>query len=115
MDYLEYEREGDFLNAPLDDGALRNAESELGVKLPAQHIGFLRRCGHGGIGGVTVLGVGLDGSMAFAEGTEECLPDGLVAVENHDEWLYCIDCSNGKVVQLVVPRRRRGRRGLRGL
>lgn len=38
----------------------------------------------------------------FAEETEEYrpdgLPDGLVAVENCDEWLYCIDCSNGKVV-----------------
>lgn len=44
----------------------------------------------------------LDGSTAFAEETEEHrpdgLPDGLVAVENCDEWLYCIDCSNGKVV-----------------
>ncbi|WP_432291346.1 SMI1/KNR4 family protein [Olsenella uli] len=98
----EHEREGDFLHAPLDDDALRNAESELGVELPAQYVDFLRRYGHGGIGGVTVLGVGLDGSMIFAEETEEYRPDGLpdclVAVESCDEWLYCIDCSNGKVV-----------------
>ncbi|MEE0663959.1 MAG: SMI1/KNR4 family protein [Collinsella bouchesdurhonensis] len=71
---LEYEREGD----------------------------FLRKYGHGGIGGVTVFGVELDGSMVFAEETEEYrpdgLPDGLVVVENCDERLYCIDCSSGKVV-----------------
>lgn len=95
---LEYEREGDFLRAPLDNGALRNAESELGVKLPAQYVDFLRKYGHGGIGGVTVFGVELDGSMVFAEETEEYRPDGLVVVENCDERLYCIDCSSGKVV-----------------
>lgn len=95
---LEYEREGDFLRAPLDNGALRNAESELGAKLPAQYVDFLRKYGHGGIGGVTVFGVELDGSMVFAEETEEYRPDGLVVVENCDERLYCIDCSSGKVV-----------------
>lgn len=57
---------------------------------------------YGGIGGVTILGIGLDESMAFLEVTldyrEYGLPHNLLAVENCDEWLYCLDCDTGEVV-----------------
>ena len=50
----------------------------------------------------TLLGVGLDGSMAFLEETLDYrkygLPHNLLAVENCDEWLYCLDCDTGEVV-----------------
>lgn len=62
----------------------------------------MKEYSYGGIGGVTVLGIGLDGSMAFLEVTldyrEYGLPHNLLAVENCDEWLYCLDCDTGKVV-----------------
>ncbi|WP_321974041.1 SMI1/KNR4 family protein [Paratractidigestivibacter sp.] len=46
--------------------------------------------------------VRLTGTMLFVEATLRArslgLPPNLLVVEDCDEWLYCIDCDNGKVV-----------------
>ena len=40
--------------------------------------------------------------MIFVDTTmdyrDEDLPENLVAIENVDEWLTCIDCNTGKIV-----------------
>ena len=63
---------------------------------------MLAEYSHGGVGGIEILGVGLDESMAFLEVTLDYrkygLPHNLLAVENCDEWLYCLDCDTGEVV-----------------
>lgn len=57
-------------------------------------VDYLSEYGHGGIGGIEVLGVGLDGSAVFEDVTldnrGEGLPEDLVVVERCDEWLECM-------------------------
>lgn len=98
----EYEDDGFFTYASPSDDMLCKAQQLLSVKLPNQFVAFLKAYGHGGIGGVEILGYGLDGSAAFVEETLEYrthgLPDNLIVVENVDEWVYCIASSTGEVV-----------------
>ncbi|MDO4961408.1 MAG: SMI1/KNR4 family protein [Eubacteriales bacterium] len=98
----KYEEPGDFTHYAVTDEILTTAETVLNVKLPEQYISFLKMFGHGGICGLEVMGVGLTGRMIFVDTTldyrDEGLPDNLVAIENVDEWLTCIDCNTGKIV-----------------
>ncbi len=98
----KYEEPGDFTHAKVTDKMIADAEKKLSVKLPQQYIAFLQMFGHGGIGGIEVMGVGLTGKMIFVDTTmdyrNEDLPDNLVAIENVDEWLTCIDCNTEKIV-----------------
>ena len=63
-----------------------SAEKILNVKLPEQYISFLQMFGHGAIGGIEVLVVGLTGRMIFVDTTldyrEEELSENFVAIEN---------------------------------
>ena len=98
----KYEAPGDFTHAVVTDEMIATAENALGVKLPQQYLDFLKMYGHGGIGGIETLGIGLTGRMIFVDTTmdyrDEELPSNLVAIENVDEWLTCIDCNTGKIV-----------------
>lgn len=98
----KYEMPGDFTHAIVTDEMIADTEKLLNVKLPKQYIEFLQKYGHGGIGGLEVMGVGLTGRMIFADATmdyrNEGLPKNLVVIENVDEWLTCIDCNTGKIV-----------------
>ena len=98
----KYEQPGDFNHATVTDEMLANAEDILGVKLPNQYVDFLKMFGHGGIGGIEIIGIGLTGRLIFVERTldyrDEGLPNNLIVIENVDEWIDCIDCNTGKVV-----------------
>ena len=98
----KYEKPGDFTHSLVTDEMITQTETALGIKLPEQYIEFLKNFGHGGIGGIEMLGVGLTGRMIFADETinyrDEGLPTKLVVIENVDEWLECIDCNTGKIV-----------------
>ncbi len=98
----KYEQPGDFNHAFVSDEMILEAESALGVKLPEQYIAFLKMYGHGGIGGIETIGVGLTGRLIFVDTTleyrEEELPDNLIVIENVDEWLTCIDSNTGTIV-----------------
>lgn len=98
----QYEMPGDFTHAAVTDEMITGAEKMLNLKLPKQYIEFLKEYGHGGIGGLEVLGVGLTGRMIFADETMDCrkegLPKNLVVIENVDEWLTCIDCDTERIV-----------------
>ena len=81
---------------------LMQAAEELQVVLPDQFCDFIKMYGYGGIGGMVILGVGLDGSAAFVEETTDYrtygLPENYVVIEDCDEWLYCIDCQTERIV-----------------
>ena len=57
----KYEEPGDFTHATVTEEMITTAENTLGVKLPHQYLVFLKMYGHGGIGGIETLGVGLIG------------------------------------------------------
>lgn len=96
------EVKGDFTYAPVPNKMLEEAEKELNLRIPTMYREFLQKFGHGGIGGLEVLGVGKKNRMIFVETTilfrTHNLPSDLIVIENCDEWLYCIDVNNGKVV-----------------
>ena len=98
----QHERKSDFTHVAPTEEMLASAQRLLGITIPQQFVEFLQEYSYGGIGGVTILGIGLDESMAFLEVTldyrEYGLPHNLLAVENCDEWLYCLDCDTGEVV-----------------
>ena len=98
----EYEEDSFFTHAPFTDEMLGAAQCELGVVLPTQYVDSLKEFGHGGVAGVSIEGVGCDGSLIFVEDTIEYrglgMPSNLVIVENIDEWVYCIDCDTGHIV-----------------
>lgn len=81
---------------------LASGQRLLGVTIPQQHVEFLDEYGHGSVGGVEILGVGLTGTMLFLEAAlrhrEYGLPNNLLVIENCDEWQECIDCDTGEVV-----------------
>ena len=98
----QYEKPGDFNYASVTDEMIASAENALGIKLPEQYVEYIKMFGHGGIGGIEIMGVGLTGRMIFVDTTleyrDEDLPDNLVVIENVDDYLTCIDCNNGKIV-----------------
>ena len=57
---------------------LDEVQSELGFPTPEQFLEYLSTCGHGGFG-FEILGIGLDGSIAFLEETLEYREEGLPA------------------------------------
>ena len=97
-----YGKDSDFTRVAPTKDMLAAVERLLGVTIPPQFVEYLEEYSYGGIGGITILGVGLDMSMAFLEVTLDYrkygLPHNLLAVENVDEWLYCLDCDTGEVV-----------------
>ena len=98
----KYEQPGDFNHATVTDEMISAAEQILKVKLPEQYTTFLKLYGHGGIGGMETIGVGLTGRLIFVDMTldyrNEDLPTNLVVIENVDEWLCCLDCNTGEIV-----------------
>ncbi len=98
----DYERSGDFTHAKISNEVIQQAEKHLHVLLPKQYVDFLICYGHGGIGGIEIIGIGKTGKLLFVEETKKYrkygLPENYLVTENCDEWLYCIDCNTGKIV-----------------
>lgn len=98
----EYSEAGDFIGVIENDEVISDSEKELGINIPDQYKWFIRNYGQGGIGGVQILGISKVNRPVFRDVTIEYrnygLPNNLIVVENCDEWLYCIDVDNEKVV-----------------
>jgi len=98
----QHESKGDFTHALVSGLQLEEAEQKLGIKLPDQYVDFLKQYGHGGIAGIEIIGIGINGNLLFVNETLKYrkygLAANLVVIENCDEWLYCIDCNTGNVV-----------------
>ena len=76
----QHEQKGDFTHVAPTEEMLASAQRLLDVTIPQQFVDYLAEYSHGGVGGI------------------EGLPHNLLAVENCDEWLYCLDCDTGEVV-----------------
>lgn len=98
----EHADEGDFSHFAPTDAMIARTQSALGMTLPAQYVGFLSEFGEGGLDGFYVFGFDCEGRPSFVEETLECrgygLPGTLVAIEDCDEWVYCLDCGDGTIV-----------------
>lgn len=96
------EEKGDFTHSVFTYDMLKEAEERLNIKLPLQYKDFLVCFGHGGIGGLEVLGVGNNNKLIFVESTLKFrkygLPVNLITIENCDEWLYCINGNDSRIV-----------------
>ena len=102
----KYETAGDFTHAVVTDEMLKQSETVLGVLIPEEYKYFLKEYGHGGIEGLEVLGIGKTGTKIFERETLKFrtygMPDNLIIVENCDEWVYCIDTKNEKIVKWMM-------------
>ncbi|WP_195419750.1 SMI1/KNR4 family protein, partial [Collinsella sp. D33t1_170424_A12] len=86
LNMVDQHRENSFFtHAEFNDETRALAEQKLGLRLPEQYVEYLKTFGHGGVGGVDILGVGCDGSLIFVEETllyrKYGLPKNLVVVE----------------------------------
>ena len=102
----KYECTGDFTHADVTEEMLNEAEKRMNIKIPKEYKYFLKEFGHGGIGGIEVLGIGKNGVLIFERETLKYrtygLPNELIIIENCDEWVYCLDSGNGKVVMWSI-------------
>lgn len=98
----QYERCGDFTYTEVNEDMLSEVEKRLGTRIPSEYGVFLKTFGHGGIGGIEVLGVGKNGTVIFENETlkhrAQGLPNELIVIENCDEWLYCINSIDERTV-----------------
>ncbi|WP_291581490.1 SMI1/KNR4 family protein [Clostridium sp. UBA6640] len=98
----EYSEDGDFIGNISYDNLITVAEKELGFNIPSQYKWFIKNYGQGGIGAVQILGISKANRAVFKDITLEYrnygLSTNLIVVENCDEWLYCIDINNGKII-----------------
>lgn len=96
------ESKGDFTYVEVTKDMLKEAEKELNLKMPKEYVWFLQKFGHGGIGGIEVIGIGKNKTLAFVKETLKYrmygLPSELIVIENCDEWLYCINSIDEKIV-----------------
>lgn len=98
----KYEVPGDFTRAQVCDESFTKASELLNITIPLEYADFIRAYGQGGIGGIEIYGIGKNGASIFVSETlkyrEYGLSDEYIVVENCDEWIYCIDSTNGKII-----------------
>lgn len=89
-------QDNDF-SGPAERSKMSFIERTLRVTLPGSYQWFLQRYGHGGIGGLEILGVNKSGEPVCISETERFrklgLPQTYVVIENCDEWVSCLDTS----------------------
>ncbi|GHU61387.1 hypothetical protein FACS189418_0970 [Clostridia bacterium] len=94
------ENKGDFTHVEVTKDMLDEAEKELNLNMPKEYVWFLQQFGHGGI---EVIGVGKNKTLTFVKETLKYrmygLPSELITIENCDEWVYCINSIDEKIVK----------------
>lgn len=82
------------------DKEILQAEQQLGVKIPAPFVWFLKEFGSGGYW-FDFIGYTKNGKAQFVEETlnqrENGLPENFLVIEDCDEFYHCLDTSNGKI------------------
>lgn len=85
----------DFFTGGADKACIDAIEKELNVVLPESYCWFLETYGHGGIVGVEIFGVAKNNVLTCVKRTlflrRFNLPSQYVAIENCDEYDYCLD------------------------
>ena len=102
----KYEKKGDFAHSSVTQQMIKEAEKRLGAKLPEAYKKFLLEFGFGGLDGIETLGVAKSGRMVFVDTTLELrasgMPKSLIAIEDCDEWFYCIESKSQRVVSWSI-------------
>lgn len=102
----KYEVKGNFAHSLVDETMIIDAKKRLDVKLPEAYKKFLKEFGFGGLDGVETLGVAKNGRIVFVDTTIELrklgMPDNLIAIEDCDEWWYCIEKKSQKIVSWAL-------------
>ncbi len=106
----KYEKKGSFTHSFVDDNLICYAEKELNLSIPEEYRWFLKKYGHGGLDGMEIIGVGKNGRLVFVDYTLELRKYGLsntmIAIENCDEWIYCLDSNTQNVVMWFLKSER---------
>ncbi|MFF2496854.1 SMI1/KNR4 family protein [Peribacillus sp. NPDC058075] len=84
----------------VSEDKVKETEQKLKVSLPESYKWFLRNYGSGGIFGIDILGYDLVGP-SVVDATKDYqkhykLIDGIVIIENVDEFAYCLDTNKMK-------------------
>ncbi|MFJ7929000.1 SMI1/KNR4 family protein [Peribacillus sp. NPDC096448] len=95
----KYGEDDDFTGGIGEDN-VKETEQKLQVSLPESYKWFLRNYGYGGLFGVRIIGYGFTGP-AVVDTTKDHqkyydLIDGLVVIEDIDEFAYCLDTNKMK-------------------
>ncbi len=91
-----------FFTGGISEAKIQKVEELLNVSLPEGYKWFLKKYGYGSLYGVLILGWGKsDESIPVVRETlafrKLGLPLNCVVVEDCDEWVYCMNCDDGKV------------------
>jgi len=100
-DLMQKEGNGVCYIGPISEVDIQGIEAALGVMLPEDYKWFLRTYGYGGCLGIEIEGGALNGvTPGVVQETkfrrEVGLPHHLVAIENCDEYICCLDTSKMK-------------------
>ncbi|MFE4705388.1 SMI1/KNR4 family protein [Peribacillus simplex] len=92
----QYGEDDDFTGGVSED-KVKETEQKLQVTLPESYKWFLRNYGYGGLFGVRIIGYGFTGPAVVdaTKGHQKYygLIDGLVVIEDIDEFAYCLDTN----------------------
>lgn len=100
QEFIKENRQDAYFTGGVSDEKVQETEIKLQVLLPDSYKWFLRNYGYGGIFGVEIIGYALNGP-AVVDATKEYqkyykLIDGIVVIENVDEFAYCLDTNKMK-------------------
>jgi hypothetical protein len=95
----QYGKDNDFTGGVSED-KVKETEQKLQVSLPESYKWFLRNYGYGGLFGVEIIRYGFTGPAVVdaTKGHQKYydLIDGLVVIEDIDEFAYCLDTNKMK-------------------
>lgn len=95
----QYGKDNDFTGGVSED-KVKETEQKLLVSLPESYKWFLRNYGYGGLFGVEIIGYGFTGPAVVdaTKGHQKYydLINGLVVIEDIDEFAYCLDTNKMK-------------------
>jgi hypothetical protein len=98
--FINEHKESDDFTGGVDESQTNVVQNELGVELPESYKWFLTTYGYGRFFGVDIIGYGFTGP-AVVDATKGHhkyydLIDGLVVIEDIDEFAYCLDTNKMK-------------------
>ncbi|AKL84535.1 SMI1/KNR4 family protein [Bacillus atrophaeus] len=107
-EFIKENAEDDDFTGGISEEKIKEIQNSLNVKLPESYKWFLNKYGSGGIFGVNILGHGKVSARVVSV-TEDYrthydLWDGIVVIEDVDEFSYCLDTNkmeNGECPVIV--------------
>ncbi|MFF2496856.1 SMI1/KNR4 family protein [Peribacillus sp. NPDC058075] len=106
QEFIKQYGKGDDFTGGVSEDKVRETEQKLQVSLPESYKWFLRNYGYGGLFGVDIIGYGFTGPAVVdaTKGHQKYydLTDGLVVIEDIDEFAYCLDTNKMKYGECPV-------------